>query len=187
MRLAHRLGSRGRRIPLTVRQRVRSLYVVQGLQPAQIAKETKLPVNTITQLVIREGWTNERRILSKEVKIRADAEIKGEIDEMVRAVGALSEQGAVAGLQRAVNCTSETHTLASRDFSNWAAGAKSLVTLARQARGLDAKETASAGPAGVNVNLFFMDAPTGAPAKAERKVSPEPAQAAVDVVANAVP
>ncbi len=175
-------------IPMPLRMRVRSLFVVQGLKPAQISAKVKiLTAKQVSDLANREGWITQRDAIEMQVSQEALAHTRKEVEKVVEAVGHLAEEGAVLGLERARDAATKRGKFASKDFANFAAGSRSLVAIARQARGLEDRNAANAGPSGVNVNLFFMDAPTGSPAKTERKVSPEPAQSAVDVVASAVP
>ncbi len=86
--------SPGNRIPEAIRLTVRSLYVVQGLQSAQIAKTLGLKPQQVRNLCVREGWSALRakkgpRKQQLEAKLLARAQ--DDQNRVVEATAILSE------------------------------------------------------------------------------------------------
>jgi len=141
-------------IPLPVRLRAKNLYVVQGLTPAVIAKQVKLSPEQVQRLVSREKWAPEKRRAAEKSEELALAHTREQLNEVIAAVGDLSEDASIAGLQRAVECTTKKSKFAAKDYASWANGARALVSIARQARGLEDKSFGPSNGAANTINLF---------------------------------
>ncbi|HEX2898835.1 MAG TPA: hypothetical protein VHS96_03850, partial [Bacteroidia bacterium] len=186
--------------PLPVRMRVRSLYLVQGLEPSQISpkitkefKGVKLEPAQISALCARNGWTKEKRLLKAKLEKDSLTRTQEQVEEVVASTAMLAEEGSLAGIQRALECTTKKGKFASKDFAAWAAGSRQLVAIARQARGLDAKD---AGESGSTVNVMFIGSGnlTRSAERIARNVTPTaqgesalPATPAIDVAASVTP
>lgn len=148
--------------PLEHELAVKRMYLVQGYSPTDIASALKLPgrnPQSISNLIHRRGWQTQRRDeadgLRKSAEIASSAGASAEVQRVVDATAALAESASIAGLQRAMEATQSGHENAARDFRAWAGGARDLVNVARQARGLDARSE-SADTRGMTLNLFAV-------------------------------
>jgi hypothetical protein len=87
-----------------------------------------------------------------ELVIKSDAHAQEQIGRVVEAVAVLSEQAAVSGLTRAQESATATRNKDNAQaFRAYAGGARDLVNIARQARGLDSQQ--GQGVAGATFNL----------------------------------
>lgn len=163
--------------PVPVRLRIRSLYLVQGLEPSQIAPkidkeftkdfpDLKMPdPGQISSLCIREGWSKQKKRIKEQIIEDAVARTKAEVESVVESTAMLAEEGSVRGIQRALDCVKSKSMTAAKDFASWAAGSRQLVAIARQARGLD---DSVKGEGGNTTNLIFVGQ-LSKPASAEGK------------------
>jgi hypothetical protein len=86
----------------------------------------------------------------------------------------LAEEGSIAGIQRALECTKTNSEKSAKKFAAWAAGSRQLVAIARQARGLDAKGGADGD--GAQINVMFVGALPRSQAQAHpapRNITPD--------------
>ena len=179
-------------IPIPVRMRIRSLYVVQGLEPSQIAKQlpdgTDLTPTQISALCLRQGWTGEKKRVKEKIEQDALSRTQEEVEAVVSATAMLAEEGSLAGLRRAIECTENNGEKSAKKFAAWAAGSRQLVAIARQARGLDAKD--SAGDAANTINVMFVGALPRSSERAERierNVTPSESPSVASVSESASP
>ncbi len=145
-------------IPIPIRMRIRSLYVVQGLEPAQIAKQlpegVSLSPTQISMLCWRQGWAAKKREVKERIEKDSLSRTRDELETVIEATAMLAEEGSVAGLRRAIECTANNDEKSAKSFASWAAGSRQLVAIARQARGLDAKD--SGGEGANTINVMFV-------------------------------
>lgn len=121
---------------LTEELAVQSLYVVQGLSPKQIGDATGKQAKRISNLIMRRGWTSDRRQRSKKAEDLQRSQAKQHVERVVLAQSALAEAASIGALSRAADCTQNKNKDAAKDFRSWAGGARDLVNVMRQARGL---------------------------------------------------
>jgi hypothetical protein len=141
--------------PLEQRLAVKALYQVHQRTPAQIAMVLKRTPNQVSGLIHRLGWSKARSKKVEELTVKTDARAREQLGAVVEAVAALSEQGAVQGLQRAVDSSKAKGKFAARDYRSWAGGARDLVNVARQARGMDT-EKGNAHSVNFTVNQYVV-------------------------------
>jgi len=189
----HSIGSSGNgTIPMETRARVQSLYLTRFLSSQQIAKETKLTPNQVSQLCHREGWTiiRQQKLMksAQSASTRADASLA----KIYNAVAIESEELIFSGMNRARESVKKRGKFSARDFQSWSGGIRNFADISRKCRGIDRADTIGAGSNGnVNLSLFVMpesgirpmprDVTPGAPG--EQQTGPATAQA-VDVVAT---
>jgi hypothetical protein len=154
--------------PLVRELAVQTLYLTDGMTPQKIAAALSTPAEPLTGsavrgLIFRRGWTPQKRDAAQQAETLALARGKEHVERVVQATAAVAEAASVAGLQRALSATADTGKDAARDFRSWAGGARDLVNVARQARGLvdPGKVTASDGDART-INLAFFVGNVGA-------------------------
>lgn len=140
------------KLPLAVWQTVRTMYLVQGCAPSEIALALQLPAKRVSDLVSREGWSKQRRGNVSQLTVKSDAHAQEQLAKTIEAHAILAEHGATVGLSRAVEAAgAPIHKDNAQAFRAYAGGARDLVNIARQARGLDSQ--GSAGVAGATFNL----------------------------------
>ena len=171
------------RFPEATRLTIRSLYVVQGRAPAEIALALSLKPQQVRNLVTREGWTQlkSKRADSRKQKgeqallARADADVQ----RVVEATAILSEDLSL----RSLNLSSEFLDAKDAKSLQMASGAAmNFVKIARMSRGLDSRGGNT--PNGVvdspTLNLFVVRGET-----LERAV--KQADAVIEVSAKTLP
>ncbi len=174
--------SPGNRLPEATRLTVRSLYVVQGRNPKEIALALNLKPQQVRNLVVREGWTTlkakrgESRSKQTEAKLLARAD--ADMERVVEATAILSED-----LQlRSLNLCGEYLDAKDAKSLQMASGAaRNFVQIARMSRGLDSRGPANAAqPQGAGATLIFVGALERTTPKAEPKQVTE-------IIATAIP
>jgi hypothetical protein len=167
-------------IPIPIRMRIRSLYVVQGLEPAQISKQlpdgVTLSPTQISMLCWRQGWSAKKREVKERIEKDSLSRTRDELETVIESTAILAEEGSVAGLRRAIECTSVNDEKSAKSFASWAAGSRQLVAIARQARGLDAKDTSETSN---TLNVMFVGSLPKSPSR--EAVNVTPAQSVIDV------
>lgn len=126
--------------PIKDRLTVKAMYEVHERTPAQIAAFLKRPASQVSDLIWRQGWSQKKAERTRELTVKTDARAREQLGKVVEAVATLAEQGSVNGLQRAVDASTKKGKFAARDYRSWAGGARDLVNVARQARGLDSQQ-----------------------------------------------
>jgi hypothetical protein len=167
---------------------VQTLYLTDGLTPAQIAKVLCKTPQAVSSLIWRRGWTNDRRKKGSNADKLARVRTQEHVERVITATAAVAESASVAGLQRALQTAQRGGEDAAKDFRSWAGGARDLVNIMRQARGLvDPGRENCAQVGGANLNLFFLAPQIGQAApRAERNVT-EIAASPCPVAAPALP
>jgi hypothetical protein len=158
------------RIPLPVKLKARSLYLIHGLPLAEIAQQTGLTSQSVKNLAFNEGWSKTRLKAKEALVKRADARMNEEIDEVSDAIATESEEIAMSGLVRARESTQDRGEFAAKDFQAWTGGARNLVNISRACRGQDAKKADGAGES-ASVSFFVIRVEDAEPA-AMRNVTP---------------
>ena len=147
----------GLSIPLAVKMAVRSFYLLQGLQPAQIAPMVSLSAQQISNLVRRENWHEQRKaretkreqIATKLQDTRAHADIAA----VVEAVAIRGEELSVRTLEHCSAVLSRktesgAPAIDSKELQMASGAALNFVKIARMSRGLDARGTNANGSVG---------------------------------------
>ena len=149
--------------PLRLRQQAQVLYLVQGLAPREMAPIVNRSIGQIQALVSAEGWFTERRRMTAEVTEAVSLRARERVQEVIEAVGALSEQASIATLQRTNEATLRAPSLdAAQTVRTYAAASRDLVGVARQARGLgDDAPSAIGAAAQFNISLFMLPSHEG--------------------------
>jgi hypothetical protein len=153
--------------PLEVRQRLQVLYLVHNKKPREIAQELLLPESLVQHWIARNHLPAMRRRTREEITEEIAQQAKRRALEVVDACGELAEQGAVQALQRATEMAGD---IACKDnasaTSSYAAAGKTLVSIARQARGLPTGDTSAFGfnpDPGQQINLSLFVLPRDGP------------------------
>jgi len=186
------------RIPLPLKLKARSLYLIHGLPYAEIAAQTGLNVRSVRNLAWSEGWVKSKQQAKAELIKRADARAQAKMDEVAEAIAVDSEEIAMMGLANARKSAASNSEVSAKKFQAWTGGARNLVNIARACRGLDGPAKGGDGGAGATINLAFFVGNIGAGnpigAKAEpRNVTPAAARDAlcagpvVHPITNATP
>jgi hypothetical protein len=146
-----------------------TMYLVDGLPPRAIAAALSTPEriisrSAVTSLISRKGWTQKRRQQSQKSANIAHKRAQEHVEMVVQAQGSLAAAASVQGLKRAMEAAESSGEDSARDFRSWAGGARDLVNIMRQARGLvDPGKAQSSGDDARTVNLsFFVGALTSA-------------------------
>jgi hypothetical protein len=184
----------GNPIPLPVKLTIRSMYVLQGLQPAQIAPLIHLTPLQVANMVRREGWSKlrgEKRVQKEQSAIsRQDARADEEISRIHEAAAIRSEECMVKTADHCaeiLNRTMEdgvTPAIDSKSLQMASGSLRNFVMAARTLRGMDQRNGgASQDGAGNTTNLIFV----GALAEAPRKAEPKQAESVTEVQATPIP
>ncbi len=175
--------SPGNRIPEAIRLTVRSLYVVQGVQVAQIAVSLGLKPQQVRNLVVREGWTklrDKKAPRKQELEAKLLARAQNDMERVVEATAILSED-----LQlRSLNLCGEYLDAKDAKSLQMASGAaRNFVQISTMLRN-PAQRGAIAAQSGPGTTLIFVGALERTTPK-ELKPA-EPAQAAIEVSSSPV-
>lgn len=154
--------------PLVRELAAQTLYLTDGLSPAQIAKSLATPADPITpqavrSLIHRRGWSPQRRNTEAQAAILANARTREHVDRVVQATAAVAEAASVSGLQRALQSAQAGGEDSARDFRAWAGGARDLVNIVRLSRGLDKPDTLSGATTSASVFFVRCDVPQPQP------------------------
>ncbi len=149
--------------------RARTLYLVKRWTPAEIAEKLAKEPRQISNLVNHMGWAKLRRIAEEKAAAASEEDAMTSAREFVESVAIRSEELTERGFDMVESAADSGDA---KGFAMAASGTKTLVSLARQARGMDATTIA-----GGTVNMFF-GAPVGAAGmKQAEKTEPEALEA----------
>lgn len=144
--------SPGWRIPEAIRLTIRSLYVLQGIGPAQISEMVKLTPVQVRNLIAREGWRvqrakkrNERE--TKQIAVQ-DARANEDIQRVVEATATLSEELSVGSL---ILSRELLEAKDAKGLQMASGAAANFVKIARMSRGLDNRQQDQ----GSSLNVFI--------------------------------
>jgi len=179
----------GNPVPLAVRLAIRSMYVLQGLQPSQIAPLVHLTNQQVSNMVRREGWSKlrgEKRVQKEQSAIsRQDARADEEISRIHEAAAIRSEECMVKTADHCaeiLNRTMEdgvTPAIDSKSLQMASGSLRNFVMAARTLRGMDQRNGGASQDGGSQQTLIFV----GALAEAPRKAEPKQADIAVEIPA----
>ena len=141
--------------PLVQELAVQTMYLTDGMSPKDIASALQRDCRQVSTLIFRRGWSKNRNAKLAKHTSSLRASEANHIERVVKAQAAVAEAGSIAGLKRALEATESGSEFAARDFRSWAGGARDLVTVARQARGLDTTAQLPGGGS-VSLNLFYL-------------------------------
>ncbi len=152
----------GNPIPLPVKLTIRSMYVLQGLQPAQIAPLIHLTPLQVANMVRREGWSKlrgEKREQKESSAIaRQDARAGEEISRIHEAAAIRGEECMVKTLDHCANLVS-AEAIDEKALQMASGAARNFVQVARMLRGMDSRGPANAAqPQGAGATLIFVGA-----------------------------
>ena len=164
------------RIPEHIRLAVRSMYVVHGARPSEIARNLGLTPDQISSLIQREQWAPLRAKKQSERMQKAaelqDARASEDVARVVETTAVLSEELGI----RSLNFSSELLDAKDPKGLQMASGAAlNFVKIARLSRRLDTRDS-DGSPGSANVNVFLVRGET-----LDRpmvNVTPEPIQLA---------
>lgn len=159
-------------IPLLLRLKARSLYLVQGLSHQEIANQTGLTKEASEKLASREGWTAAKSRLKQQLLRKHDTRMSEQLDSVMESIVSVSEQHAMRGLERVGNALERDDDFAARDFQSYTSGVKNLVGVIRDIR----QPAATAVSSSTNVQVFVVEPAIQASPASEKQVKP------VDVV-----
>ena len=144
--------------PLGLRQKAQVLYLVQGLPAREMAPLLNRTPGQVQALISAEGWYTERRRMTAEVTEEVSRRARERTQEVIEAVGALSEQASISTLQRTNEAALFSPSLyAAQTVRTYAAASRGLVTVARQARGLSDEPLSAMNPSSqFNMSLFML-------------------------------
>lgn len=164
-------------IPLLSKLKAKNLYLQANATHAEISKACGISLSSTAQLISREGWPALRRRMALKVEQAATARTEQVMTEATQAIADSAEEVALSGLNRARTAVASTGKFAARDFQSWTGGARNLVQIARQCRGLDGNGTSGAEQPQINLNVFVSKfGPAAAEARpVECVVQPVPA------------
>lgn len=140
------------RIPLPVKLKARSLYLIHGLPYREIAAQTGLTPQSVRSIACREGWTQSKAATKAALIARADTHARETIDEVSAAIAADCDEIALSATGKAKTTLAREDEDAARDFQSITGGLRNVVQVARMCRGLDAKD----GERGGTTNIFAV-------------------------------
>lgn len=149
--------------------RARTLYLVKGWTPSEIAEELGKEPRQISNLVNHQGWAKARREAEEKAAAKAENAAISNAQAFVESVAIRSEEMADRGFDLAEKAA------AGEDFKGFAmaaSGTKTFVGLTRQALGMDSQ---SAGGISITVNAIH-----GEPIEVQAKPVEETAQKALE-------
>lgn len=170
-------GVAGRPLPTPTKLRARNLYVVQGLPAQEVGSQVGLTARQVKALADHNGWGKARKAARLALSAPLQAHEEAEIAEIASAQASLADEGALAGLNRAIQAAASDGKDAAKDYQAFAGGARALVQTSRQIRGLD---NALGKAAGAAISAIYIRVEDVREAKA---VSPAPSPA-IDVSAT---
>jgi len=167
------------RLPESTRLSVRSLYVVHGMQPSQIALAVNLSCQQVRNLISREKWTalKLQRQASRENRTEREQLARADVDckRVVEATAILSEDLSLRSLNL---CSEYLDTKDAKSLQMASGAARNFVQIARMSRGLDRPAAGSGSqPAGSTTNLIFV----GTLERSAPKAEPKQAEAVIDI------
>lgn len=122
---------------VVTRLKVRSMYLLQGLQTTEIAEELGLQRSQVQNLISRQKWAQKRKKVAESLEAKAIARTQREVEEIVETVAVKTEELAVRSLDAASEILDDkAGDYWAKDLQSVSQAAKNFVGLARQARGL---------------------------------------------------
>lgn len=154
-------GSKGDRIPLPMKLQARSLYLIHGKQPKEIAEIIGLTAKQLAKLAFREGWTQQRKRIARAKEENLIAREGEAIAEVQEKAAVEAETMIFRTYSRVDESLRRDDINAARDFRAYTGGLRDLVTIARTCRGLDAQPGKLAPSGGPSINMFFFGGQLG--------------------------
>ncbi len=171
------------RFPEATRLTIRSLYVVQGRAPAEIALALSLKPQQVRNLVIREGWTQLKAKRADSRKQKGEAALlaraESDVQRVVEATAILSEDLSLRSLNY---CSELLDSKDAKSLQMASGAARNFVQIARMSRGLDSRgpQNSPGNGAQAGATLIFVGALERTTPKAEPKQVTE-------IIATAIP
>ncbi len=151
-------------LSLAIRLQVRSMYVQNGHAPSTIANALSLDLRKVTNLIYREGWTDDRGAVVRKAEKVSVARTQAAVNEVVEAVAQRTEELSV----RTLDLCDEVLTKKDAKSLQMASGAAmNFVKMARLCRELDKPAEQSGSDRHVNIFVMRCDSPV----TSERNVS----------------
>lgn len=162
-----KIGGVRQTVPLPVKLKIRSLYIIQQLSPAEIGEKMGMTRQQVQGVVYREKWQREKQRVKLALQQKADARAQDEIAEIHDAFAIKTEELAMGTLDKAAKRMPNEDENVARDLQALSQTAKNFVGIARQIRGMDlAKRDNASGATVVFVQCERVTART------ERNVTP---------------
>ncbi len=143
-------------IPITVRLKARSLYVLKGLPAEQVAEACGLETSQVHYLSNYYGWSKARREMSAQLSKGVDTKELSLATETGEAIATECEEIALSGLEKARSALSDTSKDAAKNFQAWTAGVRNLATARNLVRSIGGADTGNGKADTRSVNLFFV-------------------------------
>lgn len=159
---------------------LRTMYLVQGLQPSEIeAAGVGFTANQVSQLANREGWTKLRRNALQKGKESAQASVDSAVSAVAEAIAIESEELCF----KALNQTRAGLDKGGLDGAKQAQAASSTLRNLNSVAQAIRKPAESGDPAAsTNLNLFFIASPSVPAVKpGEKTVAPIETELAAEV------
>lgn len=167
---------RGGTIPLGLRLRCENLYLNRGFTPSQIATETGLTPDQVSNLASRGNWTKLRKARLSRVQKELQSREASQVEEVERVILAEADEHSLESLQ----CTGEAlRKKNAKDAQAFSATLRNLVTVSRAIRA-GSSEVGQSGS--TQVNLFFFR-----PSSPMEKQVTEERSSVVEIAATVVP
>lgn len=144
------------RIPLPVKLKIRSLYIVQQLSPAEIGVQVGFTRQQVQGLIARQNWCAVKNHAKRSLEQRGDARLREEVEEVHESFAIQTEELTMGVLAKASKAMARQDEDACRDLQALSQTAKNFVGIARQVRGMDISK--DAGFAGPTQTLIFVGA-----------------------------
>lgn len=174
-----KIGGYRQTIPLPVKLKIRSLYIIQQLSPAEIGEKMGMTRQQVQGLCYREKWQRVKQRAKISFQQQADARAKEEVSEIHDAFALKTEELAMGSLEKASRRMPDEDVNAARDLQALSQTAKNFIGIARQIRGMDSDKRSERG----DVNITFIGTLERVGDSAPKRL-PEPA--AVEVMVSPI-
>lgn len=170
------------KFPTSVLAQIRTLYVVKGLGPTEIAPRFNLVPTQISQMAIRYGWQEERQKRAKRLENQLATRAQDEHAAFMASMASQAEELAEDSLAVARDAVG-AGLGATRELQQSSQSAKNFVDIYFKVNRLDANQ----GGSQVNIGNFFCNiqsADTAPAQRSEKVVTPEPVEAETKLISR---
>jgi len=121
----------------------KALYVVKGMGPTDISKETGVANQTVRHWISKGQWMSEQKARLTRLENVAVARATDQNAAFLESMAAQSEDLAESGMEMARKHVASADDYAARNFQSATQGIKNVVDVYFRARGIDGKTTGS--------------------------------------------
>ena len=139
-------------IPEALKLQVRSLYVLHGYAPIQIAQMLQLTADQIYRLVSRNGWNRLKEERGRRKEAAQDARAQADVAKVQEVVAIRAEELTVRSLDL---CSDFLDTKDAKNLSMASTAARNLSEITRKSRGLDQVAAVQVNAQNVQLNTFL--------------------------------